>query len=54
MAESKPNLYDLSVEEIETLLTGWGEPRYRARQVWVWLYKHLAAEVEEMSSLPKA
>lgn len=54
MLETKPNLYDLDAGEIEALLTTWGEPRYRAQQVWVWLYKHLATEVEQMSSLPKA
>ena len=54
MPEPKPNLYDLDAGEIEALLTTWGEPRYRAQQVWVWLYKHLATEVEQMSSLPKA
>jgi 23S rRNA (adenine2503-C2)-methyltransferase len=54
MPESKPNLYDLDISEIEALLTTWGEPRYRASQVWVWLYKHLATEIEQMSSLPKS
>jgi len=47
-------LYDLSPEEIEALVTGWGQPSYRAQQIWTWLYQHLAASFEEMSSLPKS
>ncbi len=34
-------LYDLTYEELEELLTGWGEPRFRAEQVWLWLYGSL-------------
>ncbi len=53
MAEQKPNLYDLDLKALEALLTGWGEPAYRAKQIWVWLYKHLATGIDQMSSLPK-
>ncbi len=53
MAESKPNLYDFSLDELEALLIEWGEPRYRADQIWVWLYTHLATRISEMTSLPK-
>lgn len=53
MIEGKPNLYDLSLPDLEALVTGWGQPRYRADQIWVWLYTHLAKEIAEMTSLPK-
>jgi 23S rRNA (adenine2503-C2)-methyltransferase len=54
MADNKVNLYDLDLNELQALLKQWGEPRYRADQIWVWLYKHLASGIEEMTSLPKA
>ena len=43
-------LADLSKVEIERLLTEWGEPKYRAGQVWDWLNR--GARAEEMSNLP--
>ena len=30
-------LLDLTKEELRTLLIEWGEPRYRADQVWRWM-----------------
>lgn len=47
------NLYDLTLPEITSLINGWGEPAYRAKQVWEWLYKHKAATFEEMTTLSK-
>ncbi len=49
-----PNLYDLSFPELADSLSAWGEPPYRARQVWEWLYKRKAAEFEQMTNLPRA
>ncbi|MGC9356475.1 MAG: 23S rRNA (adenine(2503)-C(2))-methyltransferase RlmN [Anaerolineae bacterium] len=55
MNDSKTiDLYDLDLPEIEALLTSWGEPSYRARQIWVWLYRHLVTSFDEMTTLPKA
>ena len=53
MAEVKPSLYDLDLAELESLLAEWGEPRYRAKQVWEWLYHHLVGRIDEMTTLPK-
>jgi 23S rRNA (adenine2503-C2)-methyltransferase len=53
MAKAKPNLYDLDLSELEALLGAWGEPRYRAKQIWEWLYRHLVTDTEQMTSLPK-
>jgi 23S rRNA (adenine2503-C2)-methyltransferase len=47
-------LLDLSLDELQNLLQSWGEPTYRAKQVWSWLYQKLAASFDEMSELPKA
>ncbi len=48
------NIYDLDLPALEALLTGWGEPTYRAGQIWEWLYKRLANDFDQMSSLPKS
>jgi 23S rRNA (adenine2503-C2)-methyltransferase len=46
------NLLDLTKEELQTFLADWGEPRYRADQIWNWLYRRFAADPEEMTDLP--
>lgn len=48
------NLYDLSQAELGNLLAQWGEPRFRAEQVWAWLYDKRAKSFDEMTNLPKA
>jgi 23S rRNA (adenine2503-C2)-methyltransferase len=49
----KPNLYDFTYQELEALFEDWGEPSYRAQQVWEWLYRHMVTDVGAMTSLPK-
>lgn len=50
----KRALLDLSREEIEELLAAWGQPRYRADQIWRWLYVSLVSDVDQMRNLPAA
>ena len=45
-------LADLTKPEIERLVLEWGEPKYRAGQVWDWLNR--GAHPEEMTNLPAA
>ena len=45
-------LYDLTHAQMEALLTGWGEPRFRADQLWGWLYRSLAGDFAAMGNLP--
>ncbi len=47
-------LYDLTYDELNGLLKSWGEPGFRAEQVWRWLYSSLAGDFEAMGNLPKA
>ncbi len=54
VTESRIRLYDLSADDLESLLQSLGEPSYRADQVWEWLYVHLADSFHEMTSLPKS
>ena len=46
------NLLDLNRLQLVEMLAGWGQPRYRADQVWSWLYKKLATRADEMTNLP--
>lgn len=47
------NLLDLSCTDLEAMLSAWGEPAYRARQVWTWTYVHLVDRFEQMTNLPR-
>lgn len=50
----QPNLYDLALPEIERLLGDWGQPAYRARQLYRQIYVGLASEPAAMTDLPLA
>jgi 23S rRNA (adenine2503-C2)-methyltransferase len=52
-ADSKNSLYDLNLNEIQARLKDWGEPTFRAQQIWEWLYVRLASSYETMTNLPK-
>jgi len=52
--KSLPLLYDFSLPELTALLASWGEPPYRARQVWQGLYRQFWNRPEEFSNLPKS
>jgi 23S rRNA (adenine2503-C2)-methyltransferase len=52
MTERNINLYDLTLPELTALLADWGQPVFRARQVWEWLYRHYAADFAAMTNLP--
>ncbi|MDD5468453.1 MAG: 23S rRNA (adenine(2503)-C(2))-methyltransferase RlmN [Anaerolineales bacterium] len=45
-------LYDLDLAGLTTLMQEWGEPAYRASQVWQGLYQHLWVIPEQFTSLP--
>ncbi|MGC8779784.1 MAG: 23S rRNA (adenine(2503)-C(2))-methyltransferase RlmN [Anaerolineae bacterium] len=47
------SLLDLSQAELAARLTAWGAPRYRADQVWEWIYKKLVADPSAMTNLPR-
>ncbi|MCC8181478.1 MAG: 23S rRNA (adenine(2503)-C(2))-methyltransferase RlmN [Clostridiales bacterium] len=47
------DIKSLSRPELETLMTGLGQPKFRAKQVFQWLHRGVAS-FEEMSDLPKA
>lgn len=45
------NLLDLNKEELEEAIKAMGQPKFRAKQVWEWLYK--GADFSEMTNLPE-
>lgn len=48
-----PNIYDLNREELSAVLQSWGAQRYRADQLWTWLYGHKATDFTAMHTLPR-
>jgi 23S rRNA (adenine2503-C2)-methyltransferase len=51
---SRSLFYDLSLADLTDLLHAWGEPAYRARQVWAHAYARLATGAASMTDLPQA
>ena len=49
---NRPGIFDLSKKEIEQQLSVWGEPAFRARQVWEGLYRHLWNAPSQYTNLP--
>ncbi len=48
------NLYELGREELGEFVFGLGEKRYRAQQIWGWMYEQRVDRFESMSNLPQA
>lgn len=48
------NLFGLELADLEAALAGLGEPAYRARQVYAWLYKKRVRSFDAMTNLTKA
>ncbi len=46
-------LLDLDNAPLEELLLGWGQPAYRARQLWGWIYARLTEDFDAMTDLPQ-
>lgn len=52
--EERINLLDFSIEELQQLVTeGMGERKFRADQLFGWMYARLAQDFDEMSNLSK-
>ena len=49
----KKSIHDLTFDEISRLMEEWGEPAYRAKQVWQALYRDFASSADELTTLPK-
>jgi 23S rRNA (adenine2503-C2)-methyltransferase len=51
--EARLNLYELNHEQLAEMVTNWGQPSFRADQIWEWLYRHLVDDFAEMTNLPQ-
>lgn len=49
----KRDLRDLSLTELEATLGAWGEPRFRAKQLYEWLWAKSATDLGTMTNLSK-
>ncbi len=49
----RPNIRDLTLDEIEILIIGLGKEKFRARQIMKWLYVNEATSFSEMTSLSR-
>jgi len=47
------NLVELSREQINALFASWGEPKFRAGQIWNWLYDQRVNSFDAMTNLPR-
>ncbi len=47
------NLYELNLDQLNDLFQQWGEPRFRAKQVYDWLYTNPVETFDAMTNLPK-
>lgn len=52
--EILPDVYGLSLADMERLMTAWGQPAYRARQIFRQLYVNLVDSPLAMTDLPLA
>ncbi len=52
-APARRSLLEMDQAQLADYLVGLGQPRFRARQVWEWIYKRFAGDFATMSNLPK-
>nr|WP_269432698.1 23S rRNA (adenine(2503)-C(2))-methyltransferase RlmN [Effusibacillus lacus] len=52
LTETKVQLYGMLPEEMEQWVQELGQPKFRAKQVYDWLYKKRATSFDEMTNLP--
>jgi len=53
MMPLRKDIRNLSLDELKQVFSGWGEPAYRARQLYSWLYSKNVSDFERMSDFPR-
>ena len=48
-----PSLIGQSIEDLETLSTSLGEPSFRGRQLFDWIYRKKVDDFTKMTDIPK-
>lgn len=51
-AVRRPHLLSLSLPDLETAVRALGEPTYRAKQIWSWIYDKKVVAPQAMANLP--
>jgi len=46
------SIYKVTLPELEAQLKAWGQPRFRAKQIWGWLYETRVRTFDDMTNLP--
>lgn len=54
MAEERQFIHGIYLSELQDWLEQAGEKKFRARQIWQWLYHHQVQNWDEMKNIPKA
>ena len=49
---NRSNLYDFSLSELRQAIVEQDQPRYRADQIWQWLYREYVTDFGNMTNLP--
>lgn len=47
------DLRTITLPDLETLFASWNEPRFRAKQLYEWLWAKSVTDLDDMSNLPK-
>ncbi len=51
--DNKTELLGMNIKELEGYLLSLGEPRFRARQIYAWIYRKQVSSFYDMSDIPK-
>ena len=46
-------MLSMTLQEWEEILKQWGEPKFRAKQIFDWLHKKQITEIDEMTNISK-
>jgi len=49
----KQNIAGLSLKDLENILQGWGQPAFRAKQIFSWVYQKLAVNFDAFTDIPE-
>src|SRR5205807_71404 len=54
ISKKKTDLLGLTLPQLQQWLVERGEPPFRAKQIYNWLYQHLVTDFSAMTNLPQA
>lgn len=54
VVDNRRSLLEMDLVELTEFVKELGQPAYRARQIWEWIYPHYAQDFAQMSNLPQA